>query len=316
MIYMKYWFPLLILLVFSGCVTTGTGRVVSLQDAIGNSVEKIAENVPSGARIMIENIESFNDGLSEYIRIELANAIINKGLFVLDRQNQERINQELDLYTPGLVSNETAISFGRVLGAQFAVTGRLSNTGDSYLFQTYVINIETALVINSTRFIVRKDRQMEQLLATFADQNQVNISGQEGLRNTALASDESIEGALARAANQVLRNVPRRSAIAIVYIIAHDQNTTDYLTGELEFIWVNEGYVIIDRSQLDQIRHEQNLQMSGEVDDETAVSIGKFAGANIIVTGRVDGEGVLRRLRLRALDTQTARVLGVASERI
>ena len=312
---MKYWFPLLILLVFSGCVTTGTGRVVSLQDAIGNSVEKIAENVPSGARIMIENIESFNDGLSEYIRIELANAIINKGLFVLDRQNQERINQEL-LYMPGLVSNETAISFGRVLSAQFAVTGRLSNTGDSYLFQTYVINIETALVINSTRFIVRKDRQMEQLLATFADQNQVNISGQEGLRNTALASDESIEGALARAANQVLRNVPRRSAIAIVYIIAHDQNTTDYLTGELEFIWVNEGYVIIDRSQLDQIRHEQNLQMSGEVDDETAVSIGKFAGANIIVTGRVDGEGVLRRLRLRALDTQTARVLGVASERI
>lgn len=312
---MKYWFPLLILLVFSGCVTTGTGRVVSLQDAIGNSVEKIAENVPSGARIMIENIESFNDGLSEYIRIELANAIINKGLFVLDRQNQERINQEL-LYMPGLVSNETPISFGRVLSAQFAVTGRLSNTGDSYLFQTYVINIETTLVINSTRFIVRKDRQMEQLLATFADQNQVNISGQEGLRNTALASDESIEGALARAANQVLRNVPRRSAIAIVYIIAHDQNTTDYLTGELEFIWVNEGYVIIDRSQLDQIRHEQNLQMSGEVDDETAVSIGKFAGANIIVTGRVDGEGVLRRLRLRALDTQTARVLGVASERI
>jgi hypothetical protein len=56
--------------------------------------------------------------------------------------------------------------------------------------------------------------------------------------------------------------------------------------------------------------------MSGEVDDDTAISIGKIIGADIIVTGRVDGEGTLRRLRLRALNTQTAQVVGVASERI
>jgi hypothetical protein len=56
--------------------------------------------------------------------------------------------------------------------------------------------------------------------------------------------------------------------------------------------------------------------MCGEVDDDTTVSIGKFAGADIIITGRVDGEGDLRRLRLRALNTQTAQVVGVASERI
>ena len=67
---------------------------------------------------------------------------------------------------------------------------------------------------------------------------------------------------------------------------------------------------------MDRIRREQNFQLSGEVDDNTAVSIGKIIGANIIVTGRVDGEGNLRRLRLRALDTQTAQVVGVASERL
>ncbi|MDR1863067.1 MAG: hypothetical protein LBQ67_07835, partial [Treponema sp.] len=58
------------------------------------------------------------------------------------------------------------------------------------------------------------------------------------------------------------------------------------------------------------------FQMSGEVDDRTAVSIGKFSGADIVVTGRVDGEGDLRRLRLRALNTQTAQVVGSASERM
>jgi hypothetical protein len=131
-------------------------------------------------------------------------------------------------------------------------------------------------------------------------------------RNTAAG----VEAALERAAEQTVQNVPRRSTIAIVYITAQDRSTIDYITGELEYIWVNAGYTITDRSQLDRLRQEQNLQLSGEVDDATAVSIGKFAGADIIVTGRVDGEGDLRRLRLRALDTQTAQVVGVASERL
>jgi hypothetical protein len=125
-----------------------------------------------------------------------------------------------------------------------------------------------------------------------------------------------VEGALARAAKDVLKNVPPRSRIAIVYITALDRSQTDYISGELEVIWVNEGYTIIDRSQLDRIRREQNFQMSGEVDDATAVSIGKIIGASIIVTGRVDGEGNLRRLRLRALNTQTAQVVGSVSERL
>jgi hypothetical protein len=125
-----------------------------------------------------------------------------------------------------------------------------------------------------------------------------------------------VEGALTRAANETLINVPAKSKIAIVYITAQDRGTTDYIAGELEYIWVNNGYMIIDRSQLDRVRREQNYQASGEVDDYTAVSIGKIAGADIIVTGAVDGEGNLRRLRLRALDTQTAQVVGAASERL
>ncbi|GHU11687.1 hypothetical protein FACS1894151_11370 [Spirochaetia bacterium] len=130
------------------------------------------------------------------------------------------------------------------------------------------------------------------------------------------AFQQTVEGALERAAEQTLKNVPQRSKIAIVYITVQDASTTDFIAGELEYIWVNSGYTIIDRSQLDRIKREQNFQMSGEVDDDTAVSIGKIAGANVIVIGTVDGEGNLRRLRLRALDTQTAQVVGVASERL
>jgi curli biogenesis system outer membrane secretion channel CsgG len=131
----------------------------------------------------------------------------------------------------------------------------------------------------------------------------------------AVEQQVGVEGALAKAARETFKNVQQKAKIAIVYITAPDRSTTDFIAGELEYIWVNAGYIIIDRSQLDSLRREQDFQLSGEVDDETAVSIGKIAGADIIVTGRIDGEGSLRRLRLRAINTQTAQVIGVASER-
>jgi hypothetical protein len=128
-------------------------------------------------------------------------------------------------------------------------------------------------------------------------------------------ADTSVEATLERAANTLMDKIPPRSRVAIVYVTARDPEVSEFISGELEFIMVGKGYTLIDRSELDRIRREQELQMSGEVDDNQAVSIGKFAGADVIITGAVTGSGELRRLRLRALSTESAAVLAVASER-
>ncbi|MDR0557024.1 MAG: CsgG/HfaB family protein, partial [Treponema sp.] len=69
------------------------------------------------------------------------------------------------------------------------------------------------------------------------------------------------------------------------------------------------------RKSLDRIFEERKFQMSGEVDDDSAISIGKFLGANIVVTGNVSGTGSLRRLRIKALDVLTGEIVSMASER-
>jgi hypothetical protein len=131
--------------------------------------------------------------------------------------------------------------------------------------------------------------------------------------NTAVVG---IEGVLKRAAEDVSENFTARSRIAIIYISTQDRSNTEYITGELEHILRQRGFVIIDRSELDRIRAEQRFGTTLEVDDNTAARIGHIAGASIVITGRVDGEGNLRRLRLRALDTTSAQVVGTASERL
>lgn len=121
------------------------------------------------------------------------------------------------------------------------------------------------------------------------------------------------EGAIARAAEEIVSSIAPNSKVAI-YIMSTDNELTE-AAYELESILVSEGFAVIDRSQLDTIQREQNLFLSGQIDDETAVSIGKIAGATIIITGSITGTETAKRLRLRALNTETAQVMAVASER-
>ncbi|MDR0443921.1 MAG: septal ring lytic transglycosylase RlpA family protein [Treponema sp.] len=125
-----------------------------------------------------------------------------------------------------------------------------------------------------------------------------------------------IEEALKNAARELVKDVPQHYRIAIIFITTPNKDITDFITGELEHIWTNAQYVIIDRSELRRVREELKFQLSGEVDDKSAVSIGIYAGADFVVTGRLDGEGTHRRLRLRLIDTQTAHVISFTSVRM
>jgi hypothetical protein len=53
------------------------------------------------------------------------------------------------------------------------------------------------------------------------------------------------------------------------------------LTGAL----VDRGMEVADRQNLEFVYKELNFQMSGEVSDEEVVSIGKFLGADMVITG-------------------------------
>jgi curli biogenesis system outer membrane secretion channel CsgG len=70
----------------------------------------------------------------------------------------------------------------------------------------------------------------------------------------------------------------------------------------------------VDRKTLDTIRSEQKFQLSGDVDDNSAVSIGKMLGANIVITGSVTGTGSTQRLTIKALNVQTAQIVTMARE--
>ena len=70
---------------------------------------------------------------------------------------------------------------------------------------------------------------------------------------------------------------------------------------------------VIERGAMDQVMNEQALGMSGMVDEETAVEVGKLAGADVIVVGTINIAEGFGKVSARGIDTETAEMI-VAKE--
>jgi PBP1b-binding outer membrane lipoprotein LpoB len=124
-----------------------------------------------------------------------------------------------------------------------------------------------------------------------------------------------LQRAINNASDAVTLKLPNGSVIALLNIESADKNISEQVIDELEYIFVSSGnFTMVNRRTLDAIMGEQKFQLSGNVEDNEAVSIGKMTGANIVITGSVSGAGSSRRLTLRALDVQTGQIIAMARE--
>jgi hypothetical protein len=130
-----------------------------------------------------------------------------------------------------------------------------------------------------------------------------------------LANEEKLAEAVNKASETLINRISGNATVAILSVYSNNLASSEYVINELEYKFVEAGkFRIVDRRRLEQIRSEQNFQMSGDVDDNSAVSIGNMLGASVVITGEITGSGSSNRLVLRALDVQTAQILTMARE--
>ncbi len=72
-------------------------------------------------------------------------------------------------------------------------------------------------------------------------------------------------------------------------------------------------FEVIERGLLKKILDEQELSMSGLVDEQTAAKVGKMLGVNAIITGAVSRVGNDIELVARAVDVETAAIVAAES---
>jgi hypothetical protein len=125
------------------------------------------------------------------------------------------------------------------------------------------------------------------------------------------APADELAAAVREVSDYLNRQLPKGNKLMILNVQSEFPALSEYIIDELIANTVNDRvFSVVDRQQLDTIRAEMAFQMSGEVDDETAQSLGRIAGAQTIVSGAVSRLGDRYRLRVRALSVQSAQIEG------
>jgi hypothetical protein len=139
-------------------VPSYSGKGVSLDEALSGIAAYYAGNLSANSKIALVNFDSPSRLLSDYILEELSIHFEDKSSFTLvDRQNLALIERELEYQETGMVSDESAQSIGRQLGAQTLVYGKITPLGGEYRLVVHATDVERAVTsIRSAAVVVDK----------------------------------------------------------------------------------------------------------------------------------------------------------------
>jgi TolB-like protein len=116
---------------------------------------------------------------------------------------------------------------------------------------------------------------------------------------------------ISRSMSYLTRRLPEKTRVVVLNFSAPTSELSDYVIEELATYIVNDSsLVMVDRRNLELLQEEMNFQMSGEVSDDTAQAIGQKLGAQTIISGSFTSLGELYRMRVRAINVETAEVQG------
>jgi TolB-like protein len=112
-----------------------------------------------------------------------------------------------------------------------------------------------------------------------------------------------------------------RKAVAVIDFTDLQGNVTElgrFLAEELSVALVSDAksFAVVDRTHLKALLRENKLASTGLIDPQTARQLGKIAGVDVLLTGTLTAFGDSVRLAVKALDTETARILGAATAEI
>ena len=125
------------------------------------------------------------------------------------------------------------------------------------------------------------------------------------------SDSEHLDSVIQEGIVYIISRIPINSKIGVVNMQSSSINLSNYIIDNTIMHLVNtERFIVVERSGLDIIQREQQYQLSGEVSDATAISIGQQLGIQFIITGSIMPLGNNYSLGLKIINVQTAQIMG------
>jgi TolB-like protein len=121
----------------------------------------------------------------------------------------------------------------------------------------------------------------------------------------------SFDDALKDVSRYLTDRMPANSTVAVLNFQSDYPNLSEYIIDDITSSLVNSDlFTVVDRRSLELLEQELAFQLSGEVSDETALAIGRKLGAQTIISGAISYLGDFYRMRIQAIEVETARLQG------
>jgi TolB-like protein len=171
------------------------GFGVTLDEAIEQAAQEIESRLKAETKVAALSFNSPSGGLSEYVLEELSMYLVKSDkLSVVDRKNLDDVRTELNFNLTDEVAEKSAQEAGRILGAQYIVTGTIQSLGDVFRIRFKTIAVESAGIAASSAATVTNDTQVRALLAQAGTSNGLGTnvaSGTSSAGSTAAATTAS-----------------------------------------------------------------------------------------------------------------------------
>jgi len=204
-------------------------EVYRLNDAIQYLGKHIENDIKQGSSIAIMDFELSSDNFSNYVINELTN-LFTKNFIVTEQKRLDLVRKSEEYQLSGYVSDETMVRIGHNIGAQFIISGYLTDLGTSYRFGIYAIDIEKATRVSSTAIYLSAYDEQVSFLVTGSNRrpSEKTISPALTYASSQAAFLQSVSE---RAGNSFSNIIPRNSTVAI--LSQGSSITVDYLKNEI-----------------------------------------------------------------------------------
>jgi TolB-like protein len=167
------------LILLSMCLVSAFSQnTVPLEKGLAEIVKYLEERIPKGTKLAVLSLRSQSPQLSEYVMEELTIHFVDRNYFtIVERSLLELVQQELNFQLSGEVSDETAQSIGRKLGAQSIVYGSIEQVGDIYRLRVRVIAVESGAIQGGRAVNIQRDRILTSLSGTASQNSQQSPQG-------------------------------------------------------------------------------------------------------------------------------------------
>ncbi|MDR0540435.1 MAG: hypothetical protein LBG74_08070 [Spirochaetaceae bacterium] len=168
--------------------------------------------------------------------------------------------------------------------------------------------------ITDTSIVLVRQESIAAIMATKAAKGK---KGEKGTDEDDDFQDQEIQAYVSTvqgAFDTATKNVKKGAKITIINVDSDVLTEGDFVLEELTTMasHSNKKFTVIDRRKVEAYR-AANHQPLTRYENDYLISLGELLGANYVITGRLNGDGQFRRLRIRVLDVKTGYLVGSAS---